>query len=199
MATQSSPAATRLSLLMRARQRDPVAWRELVDLYGPLMMHWCRRCGLDEHAAADCVQEVFLAVATSIGTFRHDTQGNTFRGWLWTVARNKVRDYLRRVSKQPQATGGDDGQQRLSTVPDESHLPEDEPSDAKQITRLLQRGLKQVEAEFEAKSWQAFVRTTIDGVPTSVVANELGLPAATVRQYRSRILRRLKQHLGDLP
>jgi len=37
MTTQTSPAATRLSLLARAGRRDAIAWRELVDLYGPLM------------------------------------------------------------------------------------------------------------------------------------------------------------------
>lgn len=54
-------------------------------------------------------------------------------------------------------------------------------------------------SEFEPRSWQAFWRSAVDGIPTAVVAEELGVTAAAVRQSRSRILRRLRQQLGDLP
>lgn len=198
MTTQTSPAATRLSLLARARQRDQQAWRELVDLYGPLMKHWCLRCGLDEHSAADCVQEAFAAVSISIHTYRPSGSGHAFRNWLWTVTRNKVRDQLRKAAKQPRAFGGETAQLHWNRLADDASILEDEPSDADQLSQLLQRGLRQVQSEFETRSWQAFVRTAIDGQRTDIVAQELNLSPAAVRQCRSRILRRLKQQLGDV-
>ena len=59
MASRSD--ATRASLIFRAKGHDSQAWSELVDLYGPLIAHWCYRCGLDSGQAADVVQDVFVA------------------------------------------------------------------------------------------------------------------------------------------
>ena len=85
LADQSSNA-TRSSLLQRAAQRDAQAWRELVDLYGPLVAHWCRRCQLDSHSAADCVQDVFASVAVALEQFQPKQSSGSFRAWLWMAS-----------------------------------------------------------------------------------------------------------------
>jgi RNA polymerase sigma-70 factor (ECF subfamily) len=198
MTTTTSAGGTRLSLLARARARESTAWSELVRLYAPLVAHWCRRCGLDSHDSADCMQEVFAAVASSLGTYKPQGANGSFRAWLWTITRNKVRDLCRRKSHQPQALGGSTARQSLADVPDESAVPNDEPSDAAQLSELMQRSLEQVRGEFESSTWQSFWRTAIDGIPTAVVADQLGLTAAAVRKNRSRIMRRLRQQLGDV-
>src|SRR5688500_9229018 len=87
MTTTTSTGGTRLSLLARARARETTAWSELVRLYAPLVAHWCRRCGLDSHDAADCMQEVFAAVASSLGTYKPRDANGSFRAWLWTITR----------------------------------------------------------------------------------------------------------------
>ena len=187
-----------MSLLARARARETAAWSEMVRLYTPLVAHWCRRCGLDSHDSADCIQEVFTAVASSLQNYEPRRTNGAFRAWLWTITRNKVRDIFRRRSHQPQAVGGSTAGQSLAELPDESAVPDDEPSDAAQLSELVQRGLEQVRGEFESRSWQSFWRTAIDGIPTSIVAEQLGLTAAAVRQNRSRVMRRLRQQLGDV-
>jgi RNA polymerase sigma-70 factor (ECF subfamily) len=198
MATFSSSGGTRLSLLARARTRESAAWGELVRLYAPLVAHWCRRCGLDAHDVADCVQDVFSALAASLVSYEPRGTNGSFRAWLWTITRNKVRDFCRRRSCQPQATGGSTARQSLAEIPDASALPDEEPSDTVQLSELLRRGLEQVQSEFEPTTWQSFWRSTIDAIPTAVVAKELGLTPAAVRKNRSRIMRRLRQQLGDV-
>ncbi|MGE0757959.1 MAG: RNA polymerase sigma factor [Pirellulaceae bacterium] len=193
----TSSTGTQLSLLARARGRDPAAWSDLVRLYAPLIAHWCRRCGLDPHDTADCVQDVFASVATALVRYRPADSSGAFRGWLWTITRNKVRDQRRRRSHQPRGEGGSTAARQLAELADEQALPEDEPSDAGVLSDLVRRGLEQVRAEFEPASWQSFWRTAIDGIPTAVAAQQLGLTSAAVRQNRSRIMRRLRQQLGD--
>jgi RNA polymerase sigma-70 factor (ECF subfamily) len=63
---------------------------------------------------------------------------------------------------------------------------------------VVSRGLEQIRPEFHAKTWVAFWRTVVDGQATSLVAAELELTPASIRQAKSRILRRLRQQLGDL-
>ena len=198
MASGSSTAGTRLSLLARARQRDAAAWRELVDLYTPLVAHWIRRCKLDSSDTADCLQEVFAAVASSIDSYRPSGDSGAFRAWMWTVTRNKVRDLIRRKQRHPPQRGGSTAWETLQQVPAEAEIPDEEPTGEDQIHELVRRGLMQVQAEFEPATWQAFWRTAIDGIATAVVAEELGLSPATVRQYRSRVMRRLRERLGDV-
>lgn len=193
-----SSRLTAVTLIELAREGDSGAWRELWDLYGPLVAHWCRRSGVPEDTIADRSQEVFLSVSQRLSEFHFRPGPGSFRAWLWTITRNKLRDAFRRQRRQESAEGGSSALEALAQVPDPA-MPDDEPTDADQMQALVQRALVQVEAEFEPRTWAAFQRTAIDRIATDVVAKELGLPPATVRQYRARVLRRLRSRLGDLP
>ncbi|MDZ4851381.1 MAG: sigma-70 family RNA polymerase sigma factor [Pirellulaceae bacterium] len=196
MSEIASTNATRPSLLDRAANRDEEAWRQLVDLYGPLIDGWCRRCNLDSHAVADVIQEVFITISKSIGHFRAVPGKGAFRSWLWMITRNKVIDRCRKY-KDSLPPGGSSALRIISQLPDPESIPDDEPSDPDLLGSLTRRALAQLEAEFLPSTWQAFWRTVVDGLATDVVAIELGLSTASVRQARSRILRRLRLQLGD--
>lgn len=189
------PNSTNPSLIERVRFDDSKAWRELVDLYGPLVAFWCRKVGVREAQITDAVQDVFLAVLRTISSYEADPSKSGFRAWLWGVTRHKCVDLLRRENRHPEPKGGSTALQFSQQWADPCLL--EEPLDGTELNHLLRRAMSQVENEFEGKTWQAFYRTTVDGVATAVVATELGLDPATVRQYRSRVLRRLRRQLGD--
>ncbi len=89
----------------------------------------------------------------------------------------------------------------LQNVADGNNEPivqEDEPTESLELEQLTRRAMVQVEAEFEPRTWQAFWRTVVDGINTAQVAEELEMTLATVRQHKSRVLRRLRQQLGDV-
>lgn len=185
-----------LSLAIRLRDGSPDAWRELVDLYGPLVDSWCRRAGLSEPARADVGQDVFLSVHRGIGEFDAKRPGATFRGWLWIIARNAVLAWQRR--NQVQAAGGSTAQDRLAEVVDPwgNDSSVDQPTTG-ETASLLQRALAQIRPTVDATTWDAFWNMTVLGRSAPDVADELGLSAANVRQIKSRMLRRLRQQLGD--
>lgn len=189
---------TRLSLLELARGRDEHAWQSIVDLYSPMVVRWCHRANINSESTADCIQEVFAAVARSLDTYHAPGTAGAFRGWLWTITRNKLRDMNRRNARHAQAAGGSTALEQLHQVPETFEIPNDEPSDAADIQSLMWRAIKQIESSIEPQTWQAFWRTTVDGVSTATAANELNLSTASIRQARSRVLRRLRQQLGDL-
>ncbi len=195
MASTSSHDQTSLSILARVRRNESAAWSELVDLYAPLVASWCRHRGLKSEDAADVVQNVFFAVARGMSSYVHrgDREGS-FRGWLWAITRNKIRDWAR-AKKPDLGEGGSSAAERL--LEEAIDTTDDEPTDNVQLQSLLQRALAQVQPTFESRTWQAFWRTVVDGQSTDVVAEQLGMNAASIRQARSRVLRRLREQLGD--
>jgi RNA polymerase sigma-70 factor (ECF subfamily) len=192
---QDGPGTTSVSLVDRLKRDDPEGWRRHVRLYGPLIYRWCRRGRLQPEDAADVVQEVFRTVAARIRDFRRDRPGDSFRGWLWTITRYKIGDYLRRLQRQPSAPGGSDHQIGLLNLPEE--LPDDEDS-AADFSALVHRAMDLVRVEFADKTWRAFWRTAVEGVAAKDAAEELGVSPDAVRMAKSRVLRRLREEMPDL-
>jgi RNA polymerase sigma-70 factor (ECF subfamily) len=197
MAKAASPGqVTPLSLLERLRANDGDAWQQLLRLYGPLVRYWCCRAGLRDEDAADVTQEVFAGVAAGFAGFQRDRPGGSFRGWLRGITRIQLQAHFRRNQGRPQAEGGSDAWQNLQEVADPLAVPDaDEQTAASQV---YLRALEQVRAYFEPQTWQAFWRSAVDGRRPAELAGELGMRPAAIRQAKSRVLRRLKQELGDL-
>jgi RNA polymerase sigma-70 factor (ECF subfamily) len=187
---------TPLSLLERARAKDQQAWSHLAALYRPLVLFWCRQAGCPAGDVEDVAQEVFAAVAAGLNSFHHDRAGDTFRGWLRGITRNHVLLYFRRNQGRPQPEGGSDALGRLQDVADPlAGSGEDE---AQEVSQLYRRAVEQVRGEFEERTWQMFWRAVIEGRSPAALAEELGVTPAAVRQAKSRVLRRLKQEMGEL-
>jgi RNA polymerase sigma-70 factor (ECF subfamily) len=193
----SSSGTTSGSILERIREQRPGAWERLVDLYGPLIFGWAKRQNLSDDDAADIVQEVFAVVAAAIGRFEHQDQRGTFRGWLWTITLNKIRDHYRRAPVEHLAPGGTDAWRTLESIPS-PEFDEASSCTTDETRSLALRCLELIQAEFEPRTWSAFTRTVLSGEDPASVAEDLGISANAVRQYKSRVLRRLRQELGDV-
>jgi RNA polymerase sigma-70 factor, ECF subfamily len=192
--------STSLTLLDQVKQRDTVAWSRFAELYSPLVYRWARQCGLQSTDAADVVQEVFTAVARTIGNFRNDEPTATLRGWLWTITRNQVRLYFRRLKERPAAVGGSTANHFLH------QQPTDEPSstfiDQQEVppgfdaqASLVHRAVQLMRQDFQPQTWQAFWRLVVDGCSVAEVAEQLGLTPGAVRQAKFRVLTRLQSEL----
>jgi RNA polymerase sigma-70 factor, ECF subfamily len=194
---QNSPdQPTPLSLLQRARANDAEAWTRLVRLYQPLVLFWCSRARCPAAETEDVAQEVFAAAHAGLGRFRRDRPGDSFRAWLRGITRNQVLLHYRRNQHHPQAEGGSDVLHQLQAVPDVLAEPlADEPAE---VTQLYRRALEQVRSHFEDATWSMFWLTVIEDRSPTALAAELGVTPAAVRQAKSRVLRRLKQELGEL-
>jgi RNA polymerase sigma-70 factor (ECF subfamily) len=142
------------------------------------------------------VQEVFQSLARTVQDFRRDRGSGSFCAWLFTVTHSRIRDWHRRQRRQPTAVGGSDVLERLEQEP----APPDDPSSAtiNPTATLCRRALDLVRPEFTETTWQAFWRSTIDGHDTADIAADLGMTANAVRLAKSRVLRRLREELGDL-
>jgi len=184
------------TLLEAVRQRRPEAWTRFVSLYGPVVYRWCRRAGLSRQDAPDVVQEVFAAVGRGLEQFRREKPSDSFRAWLATVTRNKVRDHFRKQRHEPAAAaGGTDAQEQLMQVADPLQIEESAEEDERIISS---RALELIRLEFEPRTWDAFWLTAVEGRPPADVAAELDMSLMAVYQAKSRVLRRLRRELDEL-
>jgi RNA polymerase sigma-70 factor (ECF subfamily) len=190
-----SDDATSLSLLLRVTANDQDSWRQLVNLYSPLVGHWCRQAGLADSERDDVIQEVFAAVAKGLHDFGKGRAGASFRAWVRGITRHKLQDHFRHGLGR--AEGGTGAMRRLHEVPGPSDGPDLSEGDD-EIASLHRRALDLVRAQFEDRTWQAFWKVAVENASPADVAGQLGMTPTSVRQAKSRVLRRLKVELGEV-
>jgi hypothetical protein len=101
--TLGSDALTSRSLLVRVAANDQDSWQQLVKLYSPLVVHWCRQAGLPDNERDDVVQDVFASVATGLKSRREGQPGASFRAWMRGITRHKIQDQF---PSPPRVGGG---------------------------------------------------------------------------------------------
>ncbi|MEM9643677.1 MAG: sigma-70 family RNA polymerase sigma factor [Planctomycetota bacterium] len=204
------------TLLVAVRAGDTAAWHRLVRIYGPLLVSWCRRCGLQESDAFDVSQDVLVGLNQSLDRFEHriatpekenkrsripvagaqDRQPNheargSFRGWLWTITRNKIADHRRGQFGKASGSGGTGALQQLLSLPDDS------PESTDDIADLHLRALAELKLDFGESTWTAFWRVVVEGDAAKDVGEDLGISVWAVYKAKSRILAKLQEEFGE--
>ena len=169
---------------------DDTAWLRVVRIYGPLIHTWCTRCGLQDSDAADVSQDVLADLAKSIEKFSRDGDGATFRGWLWTITRNKIADHFRRWS---QTTNGSGGTGALHLI---EQLPDERPETPADVTDLHLRALEGLQCNFNEATWTAFWRVVVEGDAAKDVSEDLGITVWAVYKAKTRVMAKLRAELG---
>jgi RNA polymerase sigma-70 factor (ECF subfamily) len=183
---------TRASLLVRLRDlQDRQAWGQFVEVYAPLIYGYARKRGLQDADAADLTQACLRQVAARVGSLEYDPRRGTFRGWLFTIVRNKLCDFLQQA-RRPHQGSGDSEVQRLL----EAHAAP-QPDEAGEWEREYRRGLlawaaEQARAQVQDATWEAFWQTAVEGKSGKEVATGLGLSVAAVYLARGRVMARLR-------
>jgi RNA polymerase sigma-70 factor (ECF subfamily) len=188
---------TQLNLLVRLRNaRDSAAWAQFVTLYAPVIYGYARKHGLQDADADDLSQEVFRAVACAVGTLDYDPRRGTFRGWLFTVARNLIRTFAiarKRRSRIVGALVAPDGLDAFPAPSDAQYRWEQEDEQ-----RLFAWAAEQVRGTVQEATWQAFWQTAVEGKEAKQVAQDLGISVGALYVARSRVLARLKDRVRGL-
>jgi RNA polymerase sigma-70 factor (ECF subfamily) len=188
---------TSASLLGRLRRdaTDQAAWREFVHRYGRQIYRWCRKWKLQDADAQDVTQVVLSRLAGKLRTFAYDP-ARSFRAYLKTMAYYAWCD-LHEARKAPGTGSGDsaivDLLQAVEARDDlVDHLKEEFDRE------VLEEAMARVRARVEPHTWEAFSLTALEGQPSAVVAERLGMKVATVYQAKSKVQRMLQTEVARL-
>ena len=190
---------TSASLLVRIRDgRDQEAWRQFVQVYAPVVYGFARKRGLQDADAADVMQDVLRSVAGAAARLNYDPARGSFRGWLYTVARNKIFSFLEAGRHKLGRGSGDSGvrEQLEALAGPEWGLAES--WDEEYERNLAALAMERVRGEVQPATWQAFWQTAVEGRGAREAGAALGMTAGAIYVARSRVLARLKEEVQRL-
>jgi RNA polymerase sigma factor (sigma-70 family) len=168
-----------------ARDRDRSAFVALFDHFAPRVKAYMRRLGADDTTAEDLVQEVMLTVWHRAHLY--DRRQAALSTWIFTIARNKRIDVLRR-------------EQRPSFDHDEAS-PEPEADDRVEETvaaaEMADR-LREAVALLPAEQADLLRICYFEDKSHRTIAEELGLPLGTVKSRLRLALAKLRLTLTEL-
>lgn len=167
-----------------ATNRDRVAFRRLFEYYGPRVKAYLRRLGTDEDAAEDLTQEVFVSIWRRAEQF--DPNKASVGTWVFTIARNKRIDALRR-DRAP-ALETDDPELEIDPAPRGDAVAE-----LNRMSALVMRAVETLPEE-QKRLLKIFY---FEEKPHSAIAEELGLPLGTVKSRLRLALAKLRAALGE--
>jgi RNA polymerase sigma-70 factor (ECF subfamily) len=96
------------------------------------------------------------------------------------------------------AAGGSETREALDQCPEQPLADSSADEEASERRILLRSALEQLRGDFTTSTWEAAMRTAVDGQAAADVAADLGLTTAAVSVARSRVLGRLRKELANL-
>ena len=141
----------------------------------------------NRYTAEDIVQTTFLRVLKSIDKFRDD---QNFKGWLFTIARNLVRDHFRSLSVRVKRTRGLD-QIKEPSIEDRGA---DQAIMAKESSKILHQLLNQLDSEKR----EILTLVKLNEMKYKEVAKITGLKESSLRIIVFRAIKELKSNAIQL-
>ena len=168
-----------------ADQRSKAAFAELFEHFAPRLKSYLMRLGTEGSAAEEVVQEAMVMVWRKAESFdRRQASAST---WIFTIARNKRIDRLRR-ERRPELDPNDP-----ALVPD-AEPQADRSVEAKQSRKRILAAIKNLPDEQSELIRMAY----FDDKSHAEIAAEKDLPLGTVKSRIRLALGRMRREVDDL-
>jgi internalin A len=160
-------------------QRDEVAFENLVQRHGPMVLGVCRRVVGDTHAAEDAFQATFFVLARKAGSIRNQASVGS---WLFGVAQ--------RIASKARARAATrrDRERRAAVMPHTEKLDE---LTWQELRSILDEEIGRLPAKYQA----VVVLCHLEGKSYDQAAQELGCPKSTLATRLAKALELLRSQL----
>ena len=171
-----------VALIRRAKSGDPDAFASIYELYYGKIYSYIYYRVHDQPLAEDLAADVFVRLVKNIGGF--EDRGRPLLAWLYTVAGNLVRDYVRRAKRI-----------EFSPIEDREFASNEDPTvrfDLQLDSERLQGALKQLTDD----QVTVIILKFVQGMTNAEVAKAIGKKEGSVKSLQHRALRSLKRILS---
>ncbi|UCG47087.1 MAG: RNA polymerase sigma factor [Phycisphaerales bacterium] len=167
-------------LVLKCQAGDRQAFEELVERWQGRIWRYARALAGSEPAAWDIVQETWVAVIKGLGRLR---EPGLFAGWVFRIAANKSKDWLRRRQVHNRANG---------QITRESGSQADRIHANDEQTQALEAALGRITPDRRALLLLRYV----EGFEIAEIGEILEIPAGTVKSRLSRTIAELRRLMG---
>ena len=171
------------------------SWERFNAKYTPRIYAWARKMGLSPADAEEVCQDMMLSLLKRLKTLSYNP-GQSFRGWLRTVTRHAVIDFINARSRM-RPTSAESLQVLIEQKPLETEMDRlfDEELLASAKEKAEQR-LQQTEAG--SRNWKIFLQLETYGKSPDQIAEELGIRKHAVYVARNRVMDVLREEVEKL-
>lgn len=188
---------TRKSLLLRLKEgENEESWREFHSIYGRLIFGYSLHFNISYSEAEDIVQEVCIKVFRQILVFDYSPERGRFRGWLKTITRNTVIDYLRRKQRRQKVSL--EFRQHVELQMEAEKAIDDELWQQEWEKALYETALSRVRQRVDEDTFGIFNLFVIEQLPAKAVAQRMCIEPNAVYACKHRILKYIRQEIEDI-
>ena len=183
-----------VDLLVRYRDGDPQAFRQLVDVYRDRMVQFFYRLCWDRDRAEDLSQELFLKLMLGSKRYRPEGRLGTF---VYRIATNLWIDHYRQARPRPKFHSFDQAILPAGERDVASDYAGKEPTPAQSLAdgeerQALRRALERLTEPHRL----VFELAVYQERPYAEISDLLGIPVGTVKSRMHNAVTALKQLLG---
>jgi RNA polymerase sigma factor (sigma-70 family) len=167
-----------------AERQDHYAFARLFDRFAPRLEAYLRRLGAEPALAEDLTQEVMLVLWQRAGLY--DPTRATASTWMFTIARNRFIDSIRRRPSEVEAD--------VYAIA----VPADDDTERSFYLTQLERHLRDAVASLPSEQNQLIEQGYFRDKTQTALADEFDLPLGTVKSRQRLALGRLRRHLDPI-
>lgn len=184
-------------VVVRAREGDEAAYRELVRRYERPVFSLIYRMVRDREIAEDLSQETFIKVLNAIASYRPEFK---FSSWVFKIANNTAIDHLRRkeldtlsLEGSPHAATPEAMEATALQLGSERASPLDNVA-ARELGGEIEAAINRLRPEYRS----CILLRHVEGRAYEEIAEILSLPLGTVKTYIHRARHELRVMLSHL-
>jgi RNA polymerase sigma-70 factor (ECF subfamily) len=187
--------STNASLLGRlGNLEDSNAWAEFQARYGPRLMAWSLKHGLQQADAEDLAQDVMRRLVRRMPTFQYQP-GRNFSGYLKTIWDNVLNDFFTERARKAQGSGDSGVLEQLHKLPGGDLTRELEDLFSKEE---LEEAMERAKPLCSPRDWAIFMSSAFEGRSGTDIAREYGLTLANVGMIIGRVRKKIAAQLDLL-
>lgn len=174
--------------LARRAAGDPEAFAGLYERYYEQILNYTFRCTMNVGVAEELTGRTFLKALEGIGRYR---PAGSFRAWLFRIAVNEVRMYVRSRRRRPEAGLSDAELERITFGERPDELAEEKEQKLLAFARV-HRALMRLPAKYQAVITLRFFQE----MTNDEIAAALGKRPGTIKSLISRGLAKLRDAIN---
>ncbi len=184
----------------RLRDRDPAAWFELWEIFGPILRAQLSKWGggrIGAETVKDLSQETMAALSDAID--RHDpSRGARFSTWLLAIAKHTLGGEIDRRMALKRGKGKKPASLDEAWMGEHGGAGPDATYEAAVFAAKVEASIRQVERETDFMDFSVYRMRVFDGTSGKQVAVNLGVSEPTVSRRLTRVRDHLRGALGEI-